>query len=340
MALRREEIVDFKAKMEGLQHLLGLKNNFERFCEAIGLKRDGLKACLTDNGTRGLSTDYQKLMQEALSGRLGNFLSWPEWIETDRGRIVNGQRRDSSASFLQRCREAIAGTSKASVPLRLAIVDNPAPIVESLGSVELFATAQFVEGCNGTLSSTLICRPANLENARIAIRFCKLRFKRTPALTDAPRRVRPNAFAPLKNDKDMEVTVHWVGTSQLPTVEVAARGAIEMINLPDDLWSVPEAKAGDRYEAQLIVYLRDCRLIDKDDDGGVELEEISPAEGNSFIGPGSKKMEHILKLIEARMAQLNTLDLEDGYGVLHSFAVALVSAHPIADENESNGKLT
>jgi hypothetical protein len=322
MPVRREEIIDFGQKMEGLQNLLGYKDIFERFCAVIGLKREALKACLTDTGTRGLSKVHQQAMRDALRGRLGDFLKWPEWIDSDLGRIARDGRRDSAASFLQRCREALIGSVNSGIPLRLAIVDNPPPILESLGSVELFPTAQFVAGQDGTLGGTLICRAANLDEARIAVRFCKLRLNRRPLPTEAITGARPNVIAPLENDKGVEVTLQRVGTSQLPTFEIrAARGAIEMVHLPDDLWPVIAAMPDDSYQVQVVVYLRDCRLVDEDDAEDSELQIISPEEGNSFIGPGPKKMGHMLKLIEARIAELKAFDFEDGYGVLHSYAV-------------------
>jgi hypothetical protein len=209
--------------------------------------------------------------------------------------------------------------------------------VESLGSVELFATEQFIDGPDGSLSATLICRPANLEGVRIAIRFCKLRFARDPNPDEVQRKARPTAIAPLRNDEGEEVSVQRVGTSQRPTVEVkAARGAIELVNLPDDIWPISAANAGDRYQVQLVVYLRDCRLVEEGDDGELGLDHIPAEEGNSFIGPGPRKMELILSHIEARMAELKSLDFEDGYGVLHTFTVELVPVHPASGEGKAD----
>jgi hypothetical protein len=128
--------------------------------------------------------------------------------------------------------------------LRLQVIDNPQPVVESLGSVEVFGTSQFSEGQNGTLSGTVICRAANLESVRIAVRFCKLRLLRKPDRTGADKRGRRIPVGLLQNDKAVEVTLDWVGASQPLTLEIkAAAGAIEMINLPDELWTVLNAKA-------------------------------------------------------------------------------------------------
>jgi hypothetical protein len=47
-------------------------------------------------------------------------------------------------------------------------------------------------------------------------------------------------------------------------------------------------------------------------------------------------MELILSHIEARMAELKSLDFEDGYGVLHTFTVELVPVHPASGEGKAD----
>jgi hypothetical protein len=63
-----------------------------------------------------------------------------------------------------------------------------------------------------------------------------------------------------------------------------------MVNLPDELWTVLDAKEGDQFEAQLIVYLRDCTLIIDADDAKPMLEAVRPEDGNSFIRPGLDRL--------------------------------------------------
>jgi hypothetical protein len=121
--------------------------------------------------------------------------------------------------------------------LRLQVIDKPHPIVESLGSVELFGTSQFSEGQDGMLSGSVICRAANLESVRIAVRFCKLRLLRRPKRTVADGRGRPTAIGPPQNDKAVEVTLHWVGTGQRPTLEI--RSAEERLR-----WSTSQMNFG------------------------------------------------------------------------------------------------
>ena len=63
-----------------------------------------------------------------------------------------------------------------------------------------------------------------------------------------------------------------------------------MVNLPEDIWPVLEAKEGDQFEAQLIVYLRDCALISDGDDAKPIGSEAMPDDGNSFIRPGFDRL--------------------------------------------------
>ena len=99
MAARRDPIRELDKKISGMMELKGFESNFQGFCDAAKISREGLKACLSDDGTRGLSGDYQK----ALAAFVGFSLSWPEWIETDATCLRNGGRRDTAKAFLERC---------------------------------------------------------------------------------------------------------------------------------------------------------------------------------------------------------------------------------------------
>jgi hypothetical protein len=101
MAARREPIHELYEKIFGMMDLTGFTSNLQGFCDAAGISREGLKACLFDTGTRGLSSDYQRALAAFVRFRL----DWPEWIEIDPVRIRNGQRRDAAEAFLARCRK-------------------------------------------------------------------------------------------------------------------------------------------------------------------------------------------------------------------------------------------
>jgi hypothetical protein len=221
--------------------------------------------------------------------------------------------------------------------LRLIVVEDAAPIVESLGSIEVCATAQFTEGADGSLSGTVVCRLANLEDVRIAVRFCKVRLLRTPEFQGAHRGERPKPIEPVQNDHKVEVTIQRVGTSQRPTVEIkAASCAIGMVNLPDDLWPVLEAKEGDQFEAQLIVYLRDCTLISDCDDAKPIGSEVMPDDGNSFIRPGWDRLGKALPLIKKRFEELRLSDGETDWALLHRYVVQLAPVHSAGGANDAS----
>ena len=221
--------------------------------------------------------------------------------------------------------------------LRLILVDDAAPIVESLGSIEVCATAQFAEGADGSLSGTVICRPANLEDVRIAVRFCKVRLLRTPEYKAAHSGERPKPIEPVQNDKKVEVTIQRVGTSARPTVEIkAASGAIEMVNFPDDIWPVLDAKEGEQFEAQLIVYLRDCTLISEGDDAKPIGNKGTPDDGNSFIRPGWDRLGKALPLIQKRFEELRLSDGEKDWALLHRYVVQLAPVHAAGVTNDGS----
>jgi hypothetical protein len=226
-------------------------------------------------------------------------------------------------------------------PLRL-VADgvSPPPLIESLGAIrEIYATQQFLEGRDGTISATVICRATNLEDVRIAVRFCKLRLIRLP-MPDAVRK--PTAlepFADVMNDQKVPVSVERVGSGQRPTVEIKAReGAIELAGLPDQLFDVIEAKEGDAFEVQLLVYLRDCTVLSADDDARPIGNATRPDDGNSFLRPGFDKLGKALALIQARYELLRLSDGETDWALLHTFKAKLVRLNPETKPAVSHGK--
>ena len=133
------------------------------------------------------------------------------------------------------------------------------------------------------------------------------------------------------------MTIQRVRTSQRPTVEIkAASGAIGMVNLPDDIWPVLEAKVGDEFEAQLIVYLRDCAAISDGDDAKPIGNEAMPDDGNSFIRPGWDRLGKALPLIQKRFEELRLSDGETDWALLHRHVVQLVPVHAAGGANDAS----
>ncbi len=138
MAARRDPIHELDKKISGMMDLMGFGSNFQGFCDAANVSREGLKACLHDDGTRGLSGEYQK----ALAAFVGFLLSWPEWIETDAARPRNGERRDTAKAFLDRCYkekppEPELKEGAEPVPLKEDMFADPAKIDTPLASLSL-----------------------------------------------------------------------------------------------------------------------------------------------------------------------------------------------------------
>ena len=115
MAARREPIRELYEKIFGMMDLTCFTSNLQGFCDAAGISRDGLKACLFDTGTRGLSGEYQKV----LAAFVGFRPDWPEWIETDPARIRNNQRSDTAQAFLDRCGKEQAPKAEPKNPVEL-----------------------------------------------------------------------------------------------------------------------------------------------------------------------------------------------------------------------------
>ena len=89
--------------------------------------------------------------------------------------------------------------------LAYALSDNAAPIA-GRGNARLNRGLRncsvYKEGADGSLSGTVICRPANLEDVRIAVRFCKVRLLRTPEYDAAHSVERPKPIEPVQNDQE------------------------------------------------------------------------------------------------------------------------------------------
>lgn len=363
---RREPIFELAEKFQFLQEnavsrrQCGHDDNQSSFCEKLDIHRNTIRGAL-EKGR--LSASHQLI----LARKCGFSLEWPEWKDLDADRASKpGNRRDACEAFKSRyldhhrrkehasslrltqgsataafdlnCEDVVSKECKnGGAQLRLIVAEDAAPIVESLGSIEVWPTAQFTEGEDGTLSGIVICRPANLGDVRIAVRFCKVRLLRTPESNAAHSGERPKAIEPVRNDHKVEVTIQRVGTSQRPTVEIkAASGAIGMVNLPDDIWAVLEAKEGDQFEAQLIVYLRDCTLVSDGDDAKPVNSHELPDDGNSFIRPGWDRLGKALPLIQKRFEELRLSDGETDWALLHRYVVQLAPVHAAGGANDGS----
>lgn len=105
---RRQPIEEFVEKIAGLMKLTGHQER-AAFCQAVGIEEPMLRGCLSDNGTRGMTSSAQKELRSGLQSQIGNFLEWPEWIETEKVRIASKTRRDTAANFLNRATASIRG---------------------------------------------------------------------------------------------------------------------------------------------------------------------------------------------------------------------------------------
>jgi len=357
---RREPIFELAKKFQFLQeHAVsrrqcGHDDNESSFCNKLGIPRNTIRGSLQKDR---LSAAHQRV----LADKCDFSLNWPEWNDSTADRSAKGDARgDTCEAFKARylkhhsrkkrasslrpgdlnsnCDEAVAeGCKTGGLQLRLIVVEDATPIVESLGSIEVCATDQFIEGEDGTLSGTVICRPANLGDVRIAVRFCKVRLLRKPEYNATQTGERPKPIEPVQNDKKVGVTIQRVGTSQRTTVELkVASGEIGMVNLPDDIWPVLEAKEGDQFEAQLIVYLRDCALVSDGDDAKPIGSQELPDDGNSFIRPGWDRLGKALPLIQKRFEELKLSDGETDWALLHRYVVQLAPVHAAGGSNDGS----
>jgi hypothetical protein len=263
MAARREPVHELEEKISGLMELTGFKCNFQGFCKAAKIDRQGLRACQEDNGTRGLNGEYQK----ALAAFVGFRLDWPEWVEPDRARIHANQRRDTAKAFLERCMRELnrpqrtkqpEGKGRFDVPLKWRHDgNNPRVPDDVLASLELVADTPDPGECR--LRAVLICQPTPIEWGKIAIKNGKLKFSRTEvSVADIGERSADVQGLEVQNLDGVIITLKRVGTSQDRTYFVEANGAhIGEVRFQADFWRVSPLAPNDVIEMSFSVFIGD-----------------------------------------------------------------------------------
>ena len=234
MSPRRQEIYELQEKVEGLQMLTGCSDSFQAFCERVGIKREALRACLNDDGKRGLSRKHQ----ERLSASIGFSLEWAEWIETEISRIQDGSRRDTAAAFLRRCRRELFPKAERktdedrqyNIGLRSVSPVPPRYVDDQLATVELQAS-QGGPGQPWPISADIMCNPSFVAGVEVAVKRGRLKMDCGEACADTRSKPPPAGGHVIKRDMG-SVSLRPGGDSRRPSLEIeASMGPIGVISL-------------------------------------------------------------------------------------------------------------
>jgi len=327
--MARERIHELERKIAGLQELTGYSDNFQAFCSAAGISREGLKACLEDTGRRGLNGDYQR----QLSSYVGFSLDWPEWIERDRARIRSSQRRDTAQAFLDRCRNkqmlssgaealnhatysAEMGTAARYVKARLKVGPSISHHVEGkerLASI-LFGFMQSPAGEPWPAIVELRCQNDTLDQFELAVRrgwlqieggqHCVVQVKHSKALQVEGSEGLVSISAP-------------GGKANRTTWDISAQGKfIGVVELPEAFCSIAELAPGDVITARFAAFVKDLENVTDHDDA--TPEEGAPVNDSlSWRRLGYHTLGAAKQAIMMRVAQLKQLPGADkGWVVL------------------------
>ena len=341
MAARRDPVHELYEKIFGLMDLTGFTANLQAFCDAAGVSRDGLKACLFDNGTRGLNREYQK----ALAAFVGFRLDWPEWVETDRARIHAGQRRDTAQAFLDRCRKqglpkcdpVASGTGtftaerkrNTGIPLKKGSECQVPSKIPGLASI-LGLPAQYGRG-RVDLGFELSCgTPALIRNCRPAIRRGYVRVDCGKALLS--RETRKGFGQPYEVQTDFGCWhIGWdAATLQAPRwwVEAVGRPSIGNVEVPPDFATVEALAAGDILRLSFCVWRKDYDLQTSEAAPPPDNEEIAVVDksGNE-IALSSEELSFVKQRIIAVIGKEAALpDDGSGFVVLAAHEIELIAS--------------
>lgn len=331
MPPRRQEIHELEAKIKGLQMLIGRATNFEAFCDAVGIRRDGLRACLEDEGTRGLSKAYQA----CLTNRIGFLLTWPESRETDQRLVHAGTRRDTAEAFIDRCRHELfrdeTGVAERLTDAQLKRVRICAPSYcdDQLATVELQAS-QSGPGQPWPVSLDLSCNPSVTAGIEIAVKRGRLRFSCGQALVDMEANIaHPTGYVCERATGDLRLTLG--GTRQQPSIEVqTSEGPIGRLSLPGDFFMVHQLAPGDIIRVRFIVYVMDLEIVEAET-AAEPKENQQDADSLSFLRVGFKTLGQARQKILKRIAEMQLPGGEKGLAVLASdelrFELAVEPVH-------------
>ncbi len=248
-----------------MMELKGFRSNFQGFCKAAKISREGLRACLKDGGTLGLSGHYQK----ALAAFAGFKVDWPEWIETDPVRRRSGQRRDTAEKFLDRCarelssqpndeRRSTAAQANATPGSRLKAVRTAEPeaCYEPIATLELSAS-QPGPGEPWPLSADLVCLPARMDRVLVAVKRGWLTFHCGEGEAERldKRKGYPGGLA-IGSATCIPVTAY----TKRPSWEIySASGPLGSLSLPYDFCLISGLVPGCTITVTFSVYIKDHR---------------------------------------------------------------------------------